>query len=337
MQQSDPTNTNTDLRALEIELMDRRNSLGSSHMGVAETLNIMGLTHHHMTHNQTEALRCHQEALQILKMQRGGDIPDYYTALTQCDIGNTHWKMGNYLEAGIAYTEAMNLFERTKTKKANPGLQMASRRIVMLGIESTPEKTPQQEPNKLSRSRHLTTSDCQGQEDKTPKSHRSARERVDSTVLLPAKKRKLDRDSHSPQKKRQGVALVPGYYLTGHNLDDAKVASGDLLAGLSHSSCPSLGASNRVTKNPRDALVCVGSTVLLPTKKRKLDGDSSSPKKNNQNVVLLSGYLTRLEILKSKGHHQDVNVASGDLLAGLHHSSCPSLMGASKPVGAKGA
>eukprot|EP00978_Attheya_sp_CCMP212_P017120 scaffold45438_cov59-Attheya_sp.AAC.1 len=336
MQQSDPTNTNTDLRALEIELIDRRNSLGSSHMDVAETLNIMGLTHHHMTHNQTEALRCHREALQILKMQRGGDIPDYYTALTQCDIGNIHWKMGNYLEAGIAYTEAMNLFERTKTKKANPGLQMASRGIVMLGIELTPEKTPQQEPNKLSR--RLTTSDCQ--EDKTPKSHRSARERVDSTVLLPTKKRKLNRDSHSPKKKSQGVELVPGYYLTGHHLDDVKVVSGDLLGGLSHSSCPSLGcASNRVTKNPRDALVlvCVGSTVLLPTKKRKLDGDSPSPKKNNQNVVLLSGYLTRLEILKSKGHHQDVKVASGDLLAGLHHSSCPSLMGASKPVGANGA
>jgi hypothetical protein len=234
-----------DLRALEIELMDRRNSLGSSHMGVAETLNIMGLTHHHMTNNQTEALRCHQEALQILKMQRGGDIPDYYSALTQCDIGNIHWKIGNYLEAGIAYTEAMILFERTKTKKANPGLQLTAKRMAMLGIESTPENTSQQEPNKLSR--HLTTSVCQCQEDKTPKSHRSARERVDSTVLLPTKKRKLVRDSQSPKKKSQSVELAPGYYLTGHHLDDVKVASGDLLAGLRHSSCPSLmGASKPV-------------------------------------------------------------------------------------------
>jgi hypothetical protein len=336
MQQSDPTNM--DLRLLEIELMDRRNSLGSSHMGVAETLNVMGLTHHHMTLNQTEALRCHQEALQILKMHRGGDISDYCTALTQCDIGNTHWKMGNYLEAGIAYTEAMNLFERTKTKKANPGLQMASKRIFLLGIESTPEKTPQQETNKLSR--HLTTSACQCQEDKTPKSHRSERERVDGTVLLPTKKRKLDRDSQSPKKKTQCVELVPGYFLTSHHLDDVKVASGDLLAGLPHSSCPSLGASSRVKKSPRDAPVWVDSTVLvLPTKKRKLDGDSPSHKKNNHNVELLSGYLTRLEILPlpSKGHHQDVKVASGDLLAGLSHSSCPSLMGSSNPVGARGA
>jgi len=56
--------------SLQQELEHRRQIFGVNHVSVAETLNVIGLMHHHVTGDQDEAIKHHQEALNILRTQK---------------------------------------------------------------------------------------------------------------------------------------------------------------------------------------------------------------------------------------------------------------------------
>jgi len=109
------------LLSLQKELDKQMSHLGNAHPKVAETLNAIGLAHHHMTNNQDEAFCYHRRALEIFRAQPEKNKENLLNiALTLADIGNCHWKRKEYDQANKFFSEASAVFEQCKISKTDP-------------------------------------------------------------------------------------------------------------------------------------------------------------------------------------------------------------------------
>ena len=96
------------------ELRDKQAEHGYLHPDVAETLNVLGLYHHHVTNDQPAALQFHQQALQVLEvLQEHPDhsINELSIGITLTDVGNVYKCLGKYDKAKRAYVDALSSFK----------------------------------------------------------------------------------------------------------------------------------------------------------------------------------------------------------------------------------
>uniref|UniRef100_A0A7S4M5A2 Kinesin light chain n=1 Tax=Odontella aurita TaxID=265563 RepID=A0A7S4M5A2_9STRA len=134
------------LRRHREDLERQRRDLGEFHHSVSETLNLLGLHHHHVTDDQAEALRMHSEALEVLRRCIAAADADVETtalgalpvkasssvaaemrttllveaAITLTDIGNVNKTMGDIEEAMRAYSESLDVFRSLEMKDDHP-------------------------------------------------------------------------------------------------------------------------------------------------------------------------------------------------------------------------
>lgn len=117
------------LEIFEKELTDRKYILGDNHPDVAETHNILGIIKHHVYGNHEEALSHHREALSILSSQKLVDEYFIDIGITQSDLGNVLWKMGNFVEAIISYIKAFILLKYANVDDLHPVVHSISSRF----------------------------------------------------------------------------------------------------------------------------------------------------------------------------------------------------------------
>jgi tetratricopeptide (TPR) repeat protein len=80
--------------------------LGPNHVQVADMWNSLGLIRLHMQHNAPAAIKCHQEALKIYKMNK---VSVLQLAVTLGDLGTCYERIGEEEQALIIYQEATQL------------------------------------------------------------------------------------------------------------------------------------------------------------------------------------------------------------------------------------
>lgn len=105
------------------ELRDKQAQLGYHHPDVAETLNVLGLYHHHVTNDQTAALQFHQQALHILEalQEHPGETTDELSiGITLTDVGNVYKCLGKYEKSKSAYEDALSSFKRIGLNNDHP-------------------------------------------------------------------------------------------------------------------------------------------------------------------------------------------------------------------------
>lgn len=93
-----------------------RNSLGDTHVKVAETWNSLGLIRLHMQQNATEAKPCFEEALRIFtKINNRTSI-----AVTLNDLGYCLERLGQHAAAVESYRRAREIFTDQKFSESHP-------------------------------------------------------------------------------------------------------------------------------------------------------------------------------------------------------------------------
>jgi len=113
------------IASLQKELEDRRQLFGTNHNSVAETLNVIGIIHHHVTGDQVKAITHHQEALNILISQQYKTqemLVDIATTIN--DIGNCHWKKGDLVQANKMWCKALKCLNRCFSHQSHPKTHM---------------------------------------------------------------------------------------------------------------------------------------------------------------------------------------------------------------------
>eukprot|EP00591_Stephanopyxis_turris_P013304 CAMPEP_0195518234 /NCGR_PEP_ID=MMETSP0794_2-20130614/12631_1 /TAXON_ID=515487 /ORGANISM="Stephanopyxis turris, Strain CCMP 815" /LENGTH=142 /DNA_ID=CAMNT_0040647171 /DNA_START=84 /DNA_END=512 /DNA_ORIENTATION=- len=106
------------------ELSEVKARRGEIHLEVADILNIIGLSHHHVSGDQDEALRFHKEALHVLKCCMDSSSEQNkkasilkIIAVTLTDVGNVYSKRGEYNKALASYEESLCIFQNFGDKQ----------------------------------------------------------------------------------------------------------------------------------------------------------------------------------------------------------------------------
>jgi len=107
---------------LKQELEDRKRLFGINHICVAETLNVIGIMHHHITGDQEEAICNHQAALNILTSQNCRNNREIllHIVITIADIGNCYWKKGECALAKEMFCKAQSHLNKCFVHKSHP-------------------------------------------------------------------------------------------------------------------------------------------------------------------------------------------------------------------------
>mmetsp|Transcript_553 Transcript_553/g.705 ORF Transcript_553/g.705 Transcript_553/m.705 type:complete len:162 (+) Transcript_553:97-582(+) len=113
------------------DLKAQREIHGNDHPIVANTLNIIGLHHHHVTGDQEAALEYHYEALGILMRapQDSETNQAMEVAITHTDIGNAHKLRGDGDAALAAYADALVMFRASGISDDHPRVEATLRFI----------------------------------------------------------------------------------------------------------------------------------------------------------------------------------------------------------------
>jgi len=113
------------IASIQRELEERRQLFGTNHISVAETLNVIGIMHHHVTGDQVKAINHHQEALKILiKQQCKTQKMLVDIAKTFADIENFHWKEGDLVQANKMWCKALECLDRCFSHQSHPKPRM---------------------------------------------------------------------------------------------------------------------------------------------------------------------------------------------------------------------
>jgi len=118
------------IASLQQELEDQRQLFGNNNISVAETLNVIGIMHHHVTGDQVKAITHHQVALNILISQQCKS-PEMQVdiATTINDIGNCHWKKGDLVQANKMWCKALKRLNKCFSHLSHPKARMFQQSI----------------------------------------------------------------------------------------------------------------------------------------------------------------------------------------------------------------
>ena len=107
--------------SLQRELHQRKRNFGINHISVAETLNALALTYHHMKNDHETAIQIHYEAKHILEGQQERSQQILVNlAITVGDIGNCFCKKGDYQSARNEYMTSLQFFETCQISENHP-------------------------------------------------------------------------------------------------------------------------------------------------------------------------------------------------------------------------
>lgn len=106
--------------------------LGPNHIKVAETWNSLGLIRLHMQHNVSAAIKCHEEAIKIYKMN---EVSALQLAVTLGDLGGCYERIGEPEHALVIYQEAFQLLKVSAVSPSRRVIQSITRSIARLKRE----------------------------------------------------------------------------------------------------------------------------------------------------------------------------------------------------------
>jgi tetratricopeptide (TPR) repeat protein len=93
-----------------------RDELGPNHVKVAETWNSLGLIRLHMQHNESAAIKCHEEAIKIYRMN---EVSALQLAVTLGDLGACYERVCEPEHALGIYQEALHLLAVSKVSPSH--------------------------------------------------------------------------------------------------------------------------------------------------------------------------------------------------------------------------
>jgi tetratricopeptide (TPR) repeat protein len=128
---SDVNNPTVLLPVIE-DLCRFTDELGPNHVKVADTWNSLGLIRLHMQHNESAAIKCHQEAIKIYKMN---DLSTLQLAVTLGDLGACYERVGEPEHALGIYQEALQMLEVSEVSSSHLVAQSIMRSIARLKRE----------------------------------------------------------------------------------------------------------------------------------------------------------------------------------------------------------
>jgi tetratricopeptide (TPR) repeat protein len=109
-----------------------RDELGPNHVKVAETWNSLGLIRLHMQHNESAAIKCHEEAIKIYRMN---DLSALQLAVTLSDLGGCYERACRPERALGIYQEALHVLVVSKVSPSHRMTQSIIRSIARLKRE----------------------------------------------------------------------------------------------------------------------------------------------------------------------------------------------------------
>lgn len=98
------------LKQVLADILRLSEELGSTHVKVAEVWNSLGLIRLHMQHNAQAALKCHQEALCIYRLNK--DTSSLDIAVTLNDLGRCYERLDEQGKALKTYEEAAEMVRK---------------------------------------------------------------------------------------------------------------------------------------------------------------------------------------------------------------------------------
>jgi hypothetical protein len=109
-----------------------RDELGPNHVKVAETWNSLGLIRLYMQLNESAAIKCHEEAIKIYKMNEGSALQ---LAVTLADLGACYERVCEPEHALRIYQEALQLLVVSKVSPSHRVTQSVVRSLARLQRE----------------------------------------------------------------------------------------------------------------------------------------------------------------------------------------------------------
>jgi tetratricopeptide (TPR) repeat protein len=106
--------------------------LGPNHVKVAETWNSLGLIRLHMQRNESAAIKCHEEAIKIYKMN---EVSALQLAVALGDLGACYERTGEPEQALGIYQEASQLLGVSEISSSHRMAQSIMRSIARIKRE----------------------------------------------------------------------------------------------------------------------------------------------------------------------------------------------------------
>eukprot|EP00979_Chaetoceros_neogracilis_P017995 scaffold10547_cov268-Chaetoceros_neogracile.AAC.4 len=135
------------IEELTIEKRTREITYGFNHPFLAESLNSLALVYHHMVKDSKQALKYHEQALNVLMAAREVGIADMdkrevtiLLAVTTSDIANVHWALHHHKVAKETFFHALALLEEEHIPQSHPRAYAIRNRLSTLCRCSIPPK-----------------------------------------------------------------------------------------------------------------------------------------------------------------------------------------------------
>ena len=119
------------LKQVLADLLRLSEELGTTHVKVAEVWNSLGLIRLHMQHNVQAAVKCHEEALCIYRLNKDASTLDI--AVTLNDLGRCYERLDQQSKALRTYEEAAEMVRKDASiRKTHSVVESVHRAVARL-------------------------------------------------------------------------------------------------------------------------------------------------------------------------------------------------------------